>query len=74
MNSALFAFPYGDPGSDYRATVKALAEAGYRYAFLYSGGAQSFPVSDPYRIARIPMGPDTELGQILTSPSVAGEV
>jgi peptidoglycan/xylan/chitin deacetylase (PgdA/CDA1 family) len=74
-NSALFAFPYGDPGSDYPVTASALVEAGYRCAFLYrGGGVQSFPVFDPYRIARIPMGREIELGQILTSPSVAGEV
>ena len=73
-NSAMFAFPYGDGGSDYPETAKALVEAGYRCAFLYGGGAQSFPISDPYRIARIPMGPDVELGQILTSPLGTGEV
>jgi peptidoglycan/xylan/chitin deacetylase (PgdA/CDA1 family) len=73
-NSLMLAFPYGDAGSDYPETGRALAETGYRCAFLYGGGAQSFPISDPYRIARIPMGPDIELGQTLTSPSVTGKV
>jgi peptidoglycan/xylan/chitin deacetylase (PgdA/CDA1 family) len=67
-NSEIFAFPYSDPGSDYRVTTSALVDAGYRCAFLYRGGAQSFPVSDVYRIARIPVGREIELGQILTSP------
>ena len=73
-NSVMFAFPYGDAGSGYPETGRALVEAGYRCAFLYGGGAQSFPISDPFRIARIPMGPDIELEQILTSPLVAEEV
>ena len=73
-NSVMLAFPYGDAGSGCPETGRALVEAGYRCAFLYGGGAQSFPISDPYRIARIPMGPDIELEQILTSPSVAGKV
>ena len=65
-NSVMLAFPYGDPGSDYHLTMKALVKAGYRCAFLYGGALQSFLVCDPYRIARVPMGRETELGQILT--------
>ena len=65
-NSVMLAFPYGDPGSDYHLTMKALVKAGYRCAFLYGGALQPLPVCDPYRIARVPMGRETELGQILT--------
>lgn len=62
-----FAYPYGDSGlgRDWRAKRKALTlaldRAGYRVAYLYGGGRQSLPPRDQFRIARIAMGPDTDL-------------
>jgi peptidoglycan/xylan/chitin deacetylase (PgdA/CDA1 family) len=57
----LFSYPYGDSGKD-RAAVRLSAEkAGYRAACLYGGGLQPWPVADRYRLARVAMGPDTDL-------------
>lgn len=61
----LIAFPYGDPPS--RTT--ALPAAGYRAGFLYGGGPVRLPVSASaaYRLARLAMGPDTDLEAALRS-------
>ena len=63
-----FAFPYGDGGTP-AVIGPALAHSGYRAAFLY-GANETYspdraPVSDPYRIDRIAMGPDTDLSVVL---------
>ena len=55
------AFPYGDNGADANATDASLIAAGYQAAFLYKGGPLQLPASNPFRITRIPMGPDTNL-------------
>ncbi len=55
------AFPYGDPGRSPQESATALKDAGYRAAFLYGGGTLRLPVADPYRLARLAMGPDTDL-------------
>jgi peptidoglycan/xylan/chitin deacetylase (PgdA/CDA1 family) len=57
----LFAFPYGDGGTDPRAMNVALERAGYRAACLYGGGPNPLPIADPYRLARLAMGSDTDL-------------
>ncbi len=57
----VFAFPYGDNGGDQEKVVKALKRAGYRAACLYGGGPNPLPIADPYRLARLAMGPDTDL-------------
>jgi peptidoglycan/xylan/chitin deacetylase (PgdA/CDA1 family) len=57
----VFAFPYGDDGSDPLATGRALRRAGYRAACLYKGGPNRVPVANPYRLTRLAMGPDTDL-------------
>ena len=61
----VFAYPYGDGGSDPPATAAALRQAGYRAACLYKGGPTRLPVADPYRLTRLAMGPDTDLGAAL---------
>jgi peptidoglycan/xylan/chitin deacetylase (PgdA/CDA1 family) len=59
----LMAFPYGDPGpSDEDDWLSA---AGYHAACLYGGGPVRLPVSNPYRLERIAMGPDTDLATAL---------
>jgi peptidoglycan/xylan/chitin deacetylase (PgdA/CDA1 family) len=63
-----FAFPYGDGGAP--AVVRtALSESGYRTAFLYGDNEryvpECLPISEPYRIDRIAMGPDTDLSVVL---------
>jgi peptidoglycan/xylan/chitin deacetylase (PgdA/CDA1 family) len=57
----VFAYPYGDGGTEPRSTGKALERAGYRAACLYKGGPNPLPVAEPYRLTRLAMGPDTDL-------------
>jgi peptidoglycan/xylan/chitin deacetylase (PgdA/CDA1 family) len=61
----VFAFPYGDCGTDTRLIDDAMAEADYRAGCLYKGGVVELPTKTPYRLTRLPMGPDTDLRQVL---------
>jgi peptidoglycan/xylan/chitin deacetylase (PgdA/CDA1 family) len=61
----LFSYPYGDAGPDADATRRALTESGYKAACLYGGGPNHLPASDPYRLTRLAMGPDTDLHALL---------
>jgi peptidoglycan/xylan/chitin deacetylase (PgdA/CDA1 family) len=64
----LFAFPYGDDGEndeDRRALAGVLEHAGYRAACLYGGGPTRPPVTEPYRMTRLAMGPDSDLEAML---------
>lgn len=61
----VFAFPYGDNGGDQQQVTRALKKAGYRAACLYGGGPISLPIADRYRLARVAMGPDTDLKTVL---------
>ena len=56
----VFAFPYGD-GGDERELGLMLRRAGYRAACLYGGGPNAVPLTDPYRLSRLAIGPDTDL-------------
>ncbi len=60
-----FAFPYGDTGPRHRSVTKRLKQVGYQAAFLYGGGPCTWPAADPYRLPRLPMGPDTDLAALL---------
>lgn len=60
-----FSFPYGDGGQDAQHTTRMLAEAGYRAACLYGGKPVALPVTQAYRLARVPVGPDTDLQSAL---------
>ncbi len=53
----LFAYPSGEDGGG----SAVLERAGYRAAFLYEGGPQLLPAADRFRLARIPIGSDTDL-------------
>ena len=57
----LFAFPKGDEGADRRAMSRSLKRIGYRAACLYGGPPIRLPISTPYRLSRLAMGPDTNL-------------
>jgi peptidoglycan/xylan/chitin deacetylase (PgdA/CDA1 family) len=57
----VFAYPYGDGGTEPRSTNGVLEWAGYRAACLYKGGPNSLPIAEPYRLTRLAMGPDTDL-------------
>jgi peptidoglycan/xylan/chitin deacetylase (PgdA/CDA1 family) len=57
----VIAYPYGDGGADPSAVERALQRTGYRAACLYGGGPNRAPVDNPYRLARLAIGPDTDL-------------
>jgi peptidoglycan/xylan/chitin deacetylase (PgdA/CDA1 family) len=61
----LFAFPYGDAGSDARAMAAAVRTAGYRAGFGYGGGPADLTTYDRYCLPRLAMGPDTDLESLL---------
>ena len=58
---SLLAYPYGDNGADPDLTDSFLKMAGYRAAFLYDDGINYLPPANPFRLSRIPMGPDTDI-------------
>lgn len=66
---SLFSFPYGDNGLDADETDCILKEAGYKAACLYGAGGKPMhtPLSSPYRLMRIPVGPDTDMKLALDS-------
>jgi hypothetical protein len=39
--------------------------SGYQAAFLYGNGIFEFPLTDPFRLPRLAMGPDTNLRSLL---------
>jgi peptidoglycan/xylan/chitin deacetylase (PgdA/CDA1 family) len=57
----LFAYPYGDDGGIPPDLREAFARTGYLAACGYGGGTSSIPPTDPYRLERLAMGPDTDL-------------
>ncbi len=60
-----FSFPYGDAGADLPAMERMLERTGYRAACLYAGGLNRLPAAAPYRLARLAMGPDSDLRAML---------
>jgi len=61
----LFAFPYGDAGTDAHAMAGIVRAAGYRAAFGYGGGPADLDRDDRYCLPRLAMGPDTDLVELL---------
>jgi peptidoglycan/xylan/chitin deacetylase (PgdA/CDA1 family) len=57
----VFAFPYGDNGVNQEEVTRTMKRASYRAACLYGGGPIRLPVTDCYRLARLAMGPDSNL-------------
>lgn len=57
----VFSYPYGDCGANPQGVGRALERTGYRAACLYGGGPHRLPIADPYGLARVAMGPDTDL-------------
>lgn len=60
----VLAYPYGADGRtapERKRLRQALEQAGYRAACLYGRGSRIFPISNPYRLPRLEMGPDTRL-------------
>jgi peptidoglycan/xylan/chitin deacetylase (PgdA/CDA1 family) len=60
-----FAYPYGDPGSGNGSLDALLERAGYRAACVFKNGPFLVPATDRYRLTRVAMGPDTDLGRAL---------
>jgi peptidoglycan/xylan/chitin deacetylase (PgdA/CDA1 family) len=69
----LFAFPYGDDAGLPPELHETLRRTGYVGAFGYGGGPFSLPVTDPYRLERVAMGPDTDLEAVLESGRSDGD-
>jgi peptidoglycan/xylan/chitin deacetylase (PgdA/CDA1 family) len=63
----VFSYPYGDCGPEPGAARRVLERTGYRAACLYGGGPYRVPVADPYRLARLAVGPDTDLPRCLAA-------
>jgi len=63
----VFSYPYGDCGPEPGAARRVLERTGYRAACLYGGGPHRVPVADPYRLARLAVGPDTDLACCLAA-------
>ncbi len=63
----VIAYPFGDGGVDPQAVQRALERTGYRAACLYGGGLQLLPVTNLYRLARLAIGPDTDLQTVLSA-------
>lgn len=61
----VFAFPYGDGGTNPQQTTELLRRTGYAAACLYGGGPVTLPVQEPFRLTRLAMGPDTNLVPVL---------
>jgi peptidoglycan/xylan/chitin deacetylase (PgdA/CDA1 family) len=68
----LFAFPYGEVGTDPAAVRTALARCGYRAAHLYHGGATDLAaIDDRFQLPRVPLGVDSDLAVELAWPRTA---
>ena len=61
----VFAFPYGDGGANQELITELLRKTGYAAACLYGGGPVTLPTRDLYRLPRLAMGPETDLGAAL---------
>ena len=57
----VFSFPKGDGGTNPRELGRVMQRIGYQAGCLYKGGPNRLPVSDPYRLPRLAIGPDTDL-------------
>jgi peptidoglycan/xylan/chitin deacetylase (PgdA/CDA1 family) len=66
----VFSYPYGDVGANPQMIGRALKQFGYQAACLYGGPPNPLPVTDPYRLTRLAMGPDADLQTELQRGSV----
>jgi peptidoglycan/xylan/chitin deacetylase (PgdA/CDA1 family) len=67
-----FSFPYGDEGTDPAHTEQLLRAAGYEAACLYGGGPFAAGGAPRYHLSRVPIGPDTDMHQVLGGAPVVG--
>ncbi len=64
----LFAFPRGDPGPDPAGSAEAARRCGYRAAFVCRGSVNRLAEADRFRLARVTVGPTTDLSRRLGDP------
>jgi peptidoglycan/xylan/chitin deacetylase (PgdA/CDA1 family) len=57
----VFSFPYGDNGTNPAELETTLAELGYRAACLYGDKPVRLPTTQPFRLERVALGPDSDL-------------
>jgi peptidoglycan/xylan/chitin deacetylase (PgdA/CDA1 family) len=69
----MFAFPYGDAGTDQGAVERTLEEVGYGAACLYGGGPVALPAAERYRLSRLAVGSDTDVIGELTAAAVPAD-
>jgi peptidoglycan/xylan/chitin deacetylase (PgdA/CDA1 family) len=67
----VIAYPYGDDGTNPDETERCARRIGYRAACLYGGGPIMLPTVNPYRLARIAMGPNTDLRAELSRTGIS---
>ena len=61
----LFAYPYGDPGTDPAGVSERLLEAGYRGPARTTTASITGRCMSRIRLSRLTMGPDTDLEGLL---------
>jgi peptidoglycan/xylan/chitin deacetylase (PgdA/CDA1 family) len=61
----VLSYPYGDDGENPQELSGMMRRIGYQAGCLYRGGPNRLPVSDPYRLTRLAMGPKTDLQSAL---------
>ncbi len=68
---ALFAFPYGDQGSDLERVQNMLRHAGYSAAFTYGGASIPLPITgnlvEKYRLPRLAMGANIKMSAAMAT-------
>jgi peptidoglycan/xylan/chitin deacetylase (PgdA/CDA1 family) len=57
----VFSYPYGDGGENPQELSGMMQRIGYQAGCLYRGGPNRLPVSEPFRLTRLAMGPKTDL-------------
>lgn len=67
----LFAFPRGDPGPDPAGCAETARRCGYRAAFVCRGSVNRLPGADRFRLARVTVGPTTDLADALGESALA---
>jgi hypothetical protein len=60
----IISYPYGDDG-EAPEELDHILQLGYRAGCLYGGELFSLPVTEPFRLTRLAMGPDTDLAEAL---------
>lgn len=64
------AYPYGDCAIGDGQLNHMMRVAGYRVGFVYGrphgAGPNNLPFADPFRLKRVPMGPETDVAKVLT--------